>query len=820
MRGQMRFFIPWFTVLLLVFSSLTLALAAEEVSHPYLESPEYKNGISEIHALQGKIDADKAEIDGLSKQIRQMDLGFYRLFFSFFSFLGVDLSLIGLVISTILIIIYLRYLKKYNPLKWFILFKSRRNAALVLNTIRRISKGIPPVLILVHLLQAGPALGDGLKSAQLSMSQDPLEKVLNLLSCGESQGVIDTGLDDVKGLPFYRQVKSGSYQHLYDVLALHHALKIPLQQEKFTKLLSECPRGELAKAYILILSIDDTVMVKQILQQRLMSLIMGSGRSDLDRVQEIVLIYAKSRELSKLELIKNDLLSVCDASLLPRSKFSLVYLADMALDLDLDTFKGLWSAIKNEFPEFAKERDTRMVFQDLLTKASAIPGLGPLYDTQEFLKLIPFLDNNQKVQVALLFSIPVPDLAKSVVEMTSFDSLQFKDMNDAFEFSGVVKNLVPAKVPDLVKRLGEMVVHVGLVPFKQIRELFQPLSMGDDSIIDALVQTDRTINMDNPGKSKWITAELLQAASSESRQTHFVFLKERYGAYKNILAGLHAVDMDLFYQYLDFMYTSHGSDLMSLKFSNNLYSFTAWRQEPVPLLSDGITVLPWNIFLLHYEAAKVSPDAGKLHELLHPIDSVLSKYSCNNTVVKSNFPDFLVYYQITKDSKDPALQQYNQTLALILEKEIKERWEAVRTDISKKLQPLEAERGRLRDRLTKEKREKTKALIRFIALAILLFVQAIYILVSLGFSLKYAFHLLIGRTSQRVALFLMVFLETLAKFLLPTLILLPWAVVVIVTVQAFALLCGREFGFPTITEAVATYNKLTKAPKEPREQAA
>ncbi|MFH1139761.1 MAG: hypothetical protein V1816_27100, partial [Pseudomonadota bacterium] len=291
MGQQMRVFTLCCTVLLLVFSSL--ALAAEEVTHPYLGNPEYQNAINEIQTLRDDIEANRAEIEGLARRIDATDLNFFSNYFSFFSFIGVDISLLGLVISTLFIILYLRYIQKYNPPKWFILFKARHTFALVLGALRNISKSLLPMLVLtVCLLQAVPAWGDGLRDVQLSMSPDPLERALFQLSCGgKGQGSIDVGLDEVKGLPFHRRVRPGSHEHVYDVLVLRHALKAPYRQEDFKDLLSGCPKEELSKTYAFILSIDDTVMVRNIIQQRLMSLIMGSGRSDLDKISEIVQIY-------------------------------------------------------------------------------------------------------------------------------------------------------------------------------------------------------------------------------------------------------------------------------------------------------------------------------------------------------------------------------------------------------------------------------------------------------------------------------------------------------------------------------------------------
>ncbi|MFH1138177.1 MAG: hypothetical protein V1816_19060 [Pseudomonadota bacterium] len=520
-----------------------------------------------------------------------------------------------------------------------------------------------------------------------------------------------------------------------------------------------------------------------------------------------------------MDLIKHDLLSVCDPSLFPRGKTNLIYLADMAMSLDLGKFKAIWTVMQNEFPAFANDRELRGVFQNFLTRAAGRSDLGPLYDANEFQKLIPFLSNNQKIQVAFLFGQPLPDLAKLVLEITSLDNLQFRDMNEAVEFGGAVRDLVPEKIPALVKRLAEIAVHAGSLPFSQIRELFQPLSMSDDSIIEAMIQADRSIYGDSPTRSKWINVDLLRAASQEFRRKNLTFLKERYGAHENILAALREVDLDSFNQYLDFMYANHNTLLTGTKFQNNLYSFTAWRRGPAPLLANDINFLPWNIFLIHFEARKAAPDPKKLHELMAPIDSMLSEYSRDREAAKNNFADFLIYHQVTQDSQEPELQRYNRVLAVILEKEIKTRLEAIKGEMSIEAKALDSERERLKARLWQMTWQKTKAVTRLIALAILLFIQLIYIPAAFWFSVKYAFHLLLGRTAQRAALFSMIFLETFAKFMLPTLILFPAALAVIVIVQAFALLCGPRGGFPTIVEAVESYNRLTQAIKEPPKQA-
>ena len=78
------------------------------------------------------------------------------------------------------------------------------------------------------------------------------------------------------------------------------------------------------------------------------------------------------------------------------------------------------------------------------------------------------------------------------------------------------------------------------------------------------------------------------------------------------------------------------------------------------------------------------------------------------------------------------------------------------------------------------------------------------------YSIKYAINAILSYTGTRIALFFLVFVETMAKFLLPVLHFTVLSVFVIIAVQLYAFLRSKDDAYPNTERALTFYREIRK----------
>src|SRR6266446_7686694 len=142
----------------MVFALLTSAVAihaAEEIGHPFFQSEDFKKRMAEQIRDGAEIESLQRELSSLLEESNSYGVFGAPLPVWLLGSVGINQFIMLSLISLLLIVLYVLYLKRYNPAKWYLMFKSKHNLRLLFKSMKEFNK-IAPLLFLASLM--GPSI--------------------------------------------------------------------------------------------------------------------------------------------------------------------------------------------------------------------------------------------------------------------------------------------------------------------------------------------------------------------------------------------------------------------------------------------------------------------------------------------------------------------------------------------------------------------------------------------------------------------------------------------------------------------------------------
>ena len=254
------------------------------------------------------------------------------------------------------------------------------------------------------------------------------------------------------------------------------------------------------------------------------------------------------------------------------------------------------------------------------------------------------------------------------------------------------------------------------------------------------------------------------------------------------------------------MYLTYPARVANTTFDNKLVRFDKWTSFLSRSAIARFSEIPFSYFLADHEVTKPTPNSQKIHEL--------TEAKLNNlfyTVIKndrkldeSDWLHALVLYHIFKKASDPSIKAISEPLEEIIRLQLLDIMNQQRESQNSAIQKLRASVASLNTEVSSLRAGQYKLYFT----TFLGYIIAAYILVAFLYSIKYSINAILSYTGTRVALFCLVLVETMAKFLLPVLPFTVPALGAILAVQLYAFLRSRDGAYPDAARALTFYQDI------------
>lgn len=799
MRKFPLYFIIACTCMLLLESRL---VQSEEIDHPYLHTENFKKAIAEIdskHTELNKVLEEEKNIDDERRDLSRIDFSILE-FTMHLPFTKYVMQI--LFASIILACIYIIYLKKYNQAKWFICFKSTNNISRLL---RNIKKANTLILLLISGLSLVPTVShaatDVLTDAKLFFFGNEVERGYVLVK----YPVTGRGLtyDQIKGIHVYPTFESNSFEQHYNYLVHELGIGISPRVLDLLRLIEKVKSVQaLDTVYDFIFKIDDSAILREVIQNRLQSL----SRIKLEmRLLEMGIVCRKAQETGHLALVKDDLAAALN-TMIPEISGTpgTLQIANLFAYVNPEKSYELLDKIKFKFQEIIWDEGNASRFKAAyLALAKVKPGL---YKQGDNFGLDDQNDPSFMVAVASFFDSFDEKIASAIIKDFHLDRTTKVKPEIYAQLATLWQKYRSTEVASFFDVFTSGYIKSSRGTLNMYLNIADRLGFSKEAAIDCLIKHDSEY-LTRPEGSTLVTQEFLDLFSAEYFDKHFGYFKTRTNQASIILNSLITKRFDLFVDYLKFCNDKVPQVVSNLSFENKLADFTKWKG-----LVDSKSIKEFRVPAVYYlassELSAAQPDFRKIAALLQArADSVLEGIIRTDSNLSG--PEFLdallLYHQYTRII-DPGGAEMNKVLETGIGSQVKKIMER---QISSTDSDLHKAKGRLqgeRVTLNEIKNRRTAALIEVTVILILATIIGLYILAALLFSIKYAINAVSGYSGSRIGLFAAVFSETFAKFLTPILYFTGAALGVIILVQLYGFLRDRDGAvFPNVQQSLASY---------------
>ena len=194
--------------------------------------------------------------------------------------------------------LYLFCLKRFNPAKWYILFKSKRNFALLCMSMKQANK-IGPLLCLTTLLCPGLGYAGStslFEDVKLFLSNDAIKR--NYVFTKYPKRVNTLPYSSVKDIFVYKNFEEGSFEQNYNFHVHKYAIGVGVDAANLVRLIETCRTlAHLTTSYAFIFSLDDDLL-RTAVSSRLSELPFQTSMEFKLKEAEIILDKAKQTKKS------------------------------------------------------------------------------------------------------------------------------------------------------------------------------------------------------------------------------------------------------------------------------------------------------------------------------------------------------------------------------------------------------------------------------------------------------------------------------------------------------------------------------------------
>ena len=792
------------------------ANANQKIDHPYFHTKEYEKTVEELNVKKmelHKLNEELATIQNEQNQLSSESSGLLEMI-SFVPFFSYIISI--LCLSMIFAALYILYLYKYNPGKWFIFFKSSNN-------IRRLFTTIKKHNALVILICMSALFSPNISRASTNIVADGkyyffgnnIQKGYVYIKYQMTGHQLQ--YDTINGIKVYPHFDKNSFEQKYDYLVHEFALGFPPSSSQVLYVIDHSKTiDNLRIAYSFVFRLDN-VTVSRIIQKRLE--IIPEINSDIKFV-ELESIISEAKKTNRLNLIRQDCVSTLNNMLQgvigtsARLQFSY-----LLVDLEPNKADELFQSVKYKFSEIIGDEHKETMFRAVYSELSKTQP--EIYKAGDSFQLDDQTDPVLMVEVARFFDTFDGRVASMIVKnfhlerTTKVSEKTFEHLIDLW------KKYRKPDVPRLFDHLTDQFIKFSGHSIATYINFANRIGYNKDEAIESLIKHDEDYNRLDPNSSTLITSDFMNLMSGESLAKHFGYLKTRTAQAPIILDSLLQKRYDLFLNYLQFCAQKDPTTISNLTFDNKLADFSEWDG-----LVNGRDIKEYRVpaicYLVEKESSAKSPNLGSIKALLQEDTNKRLKalLFTDNTLQGSDFLDELVLYHLYSKMKNAELADVRTILESSIREQTKTRLSRLISDIDSNLQE---KRGRIqsaRAELENIKSGRMSAKIKLTVIWILLILTFLYISASFFLSIKYSINAVSSYSGTRIGLFSVVFAETFAKFLVPILYFTFEALVVVVVVQLYGFLKSGDGEFPNVQRSLATYREVYEGEPSPRKAGA
>ncbi|MBF0528115.1 MAG: hypothetical protein HQK55_02345 [Deltaproteobacteria bacterium] len=805
--------------------------AGTELEPPFIQSPEFKKYLDDQKKLTAEIESLTAEETRLEKAKSELRLDlfgadFIKWFGDFFlpnSWYGplfqyynwpITILWVVTILSLLLIIIYLQYLKHYNPLKWFLLFQSKLTWRFIVESIRG-SHRISLLIICLLMLFPSVAWAETSTLTDIGYYLYGVEFQKNYITTKYAKNRENLTYSSYNGLSLFPTFTRGSYEHKYNYLA--H--RIFLEQKDITygdfkSLFENCSSPNcLLSVYNLMFTLPDNE-IKKFYQDRLRTITLLSSKSLKTKIIELEIINNCAETKNKLSVIAADMIDVLTMLVAGAQETADIFnLADLISYYQPDQAVTLFKKIAWRWPDFMKNEIILSKFEKVYRKLSrANPDL---YNFADLSTQTQGYSDTVKAMACLLFQNLNEPLVSATIKLVRLESVTWHTFKNRVEFAQMIKQYRPVDIDQLFRMLVEFQVKIAGFNLPDLSALFTALGLDRTVWLDALVTKDQELFDDQADKSSLIDRDFISVLTASDMSKYLFYFKKRLTKAAMILPVLFEKEFQTFLEFLDFVYANNPTLLTNMTFPNK------WRisQEAAKFISahdlGKFKNIRYEMYLVAKETTTAVPDTLKIQYLLKPVfDSIYTGFIINDgNLNDQSFLYAVLTSNLIRNIGNNLLKNDLEMLDHLITLRLKKEMTTNMVGLTSKVNSLKESNSSLVDRIKTLKNEifsaKTRFYTPFFLLCLLLTIVSLYIVSAFFYSLKFAFISISSYSDQKILLFISVFMETFAKFMMAVIIYTPLALTVILAVQLFGFWTNKNREFPNIRRSYDRYTGLT-----------
>ena len=525
-RSSLAFFFLVFLALLLP----TVAVhAAEEISHPFFQSEDFKRLTAEQTQAEAETKSLQTEQRSLlEERNRYSSLGI-GILNVLLRFVVIDQMIVLSLVSIPLIILYVLCLKRYNPAKWYILFKSKNNMNLLGTSLRQFNKLVPLLYFSTLLYPAICYAGSTslFEDVKLFLSRDDIQR--NYVLTKYPKKFNSLPYSSVKDIFVYKNFEEGGFEHNYNFLVHKYAIGVGVDASDLLKLIEQCQTLEhLTTSYAFILSLDET-LARSVVSSRLEELAKLRTSTEF-KLKEAEIILDKAKEKKKTVLIKDDLLLLLKKIIpnVPNSDVgNILTLSTLMLEFDPLQSLELYIKVRYSFEDIFKTDQNRERFRKVFSSLSQTNDISKLYDLNDLRTQVEPYSDRVKVLLGTFFDGLNEQVADTIVRTIPLDKVTFANLPEIEQLATLVKRYRPSDAKAFYEQLVTEYCRMGNIAIASFARVASILGYEREQIVDHIIRTDLDLYANQDERSTIVNMEFLRFLSDSQL---VIFLTTRASA--------------------------------------------------------------------------------------------------------------------------------------------------------------------------------------------------------------------------------------------------------------------------------------------------
>lgn len=741
------------------------------------------------------------------------------------------LTLLGLLSM----FLYIVYLVKWHPMKWKLSTSARTFGLLWAKILRR--NGVLCLLVALPVLTGSPARAGTNVLQDLSMYYTGNQFEKGYLLCKYAKGPIDLGYEAVGGMPVISRPAPG-FERAFDQVAHLLGLGQPVSAGEMVALYDQARDDAQRRiAYALAARTGKTLaqaagegLVEAIGTRRGISLdacigqfkalltayndsdnrLLGSGlvktflEKAVGRVRnpaDLDALVTLAVEHGAFAVIRDPVAKALQA-VPPRLSFAdTVHVARVLFHVDKDRARSEFASIRFSFRDFARSRgELAEALAGLMRDLSGVAAFLPLYDNDALYKALQQQPNAGRVAVTGLFDTVDKKLAAVAYGSiaTGEDDLIFLEPGPLVTLAGLAATYDKDKTAQLRTALARTVVGHS-VPYTREQLFAAVTAMGQSptAFVEDVLTADMAADV-RPGRNDGLRLALIETLPPERLPAYEPYFAKHTELAPGLLPFLYARDKGAFYRLLDHVFAQDAKSIASLRLPNESFDLKAVAPAFGAKALATFDTVPASLLFAQHALAGSAPDIKLVRRALIPtFDALFRDFLVGQPkgLSEEQALEALVLLSVVEEPGGDAFKKE----AFLLGKLLEDYFSGAIGNGQTALKAAVAEREKALEGLRHEG-ESIRTLVRLgHYLRFYAAVLALYLVAGTILSLLFACNQLLPGKNFYLLHGVGGFLESLAAFLMATLVFFPAGFVLKLLVQLILVRANT----PELSECVA-----------------